>query len=254
MIPWILGHRGASSHAPENTLAALSLALEHRADGVEYDVQLSGDGHAVVFHDTDLARTTGAKGAITDRTLGELEDLSPGHHPETRCRIPRLQSILERVGGIHNLEIKLPDHPFGNPYRQALALASLRGFSSASRLGRISPASAITSFDLPSLDLVCRLDPAVRFGPIVEDLQGWEALSAWNPPRPAEVLSLSAELAPVVLARGNVLPRAVRESRLWLWHVPESAPWKTFPWHPEALIVNDPAGVRRRLEQGESRH
>lgn len=250
MIPWILGHRGASSHAPENTMASMSLALEHGADGVEYDVQLSGDGHAVVFHDSDLARTTGAKGAITDLSLGELENLSLGHHSQTSCRIPRLQSILERVGGIHNLEIKLPDHPFGNPYRQTLALASLRGFSPALRLGRISPSSAITSFDLPSLDMVCRLDPAVRFGPIVEDLQDWETLVAWNPPRPADVLSLSAELAPVVLGNRKALPRAVRSSHLWLWHVPELAPWQTARWHPEALIVNDPSTVRRRLGQG----
>lgn len=250
MTPWILGHRGASRHAPENTLEALSLAGALGADGVEYDVQLSSDGHPVVFHDTELARTTGASGSIGEGSLVDLEHLSAGIHLDRTCRIPRLDQVLSRVGGIHNLEIKLPDSPFDNPYRQALALASLRGFSRSLRTGRIASASTITSFDLPTLDLVCRLDPTVRFGPIVEDESGWEALRNWNPPRPPAVLSLAADLAERLLGSGATRPRSVRESRLWFWHVPEAEPWGTLPWCPEALIVNDPEGVRKRLETG----
>lgn len=250
MNPWILGHRGASRHAPENTLEALSLAVALGADGVEYDVQLSLDGHPVVFHDTDLARTTSASGAVGERTLAGLELLAAGSHQNRECRIPRLGTVLARVGGIHNLEIKLPDTPFDNPYRHALALACLRGFSRSWRPGLIATASTITSFDLPTLDLVCRLDPDVRFGPIVEDEIGWEALRTWNPPRPPVVLSLAADLAERFLGQGRTRPRSVRESRLWFWHVPEAEPWRTLPWHPEALIVNDPKGVRKRLETG----
>lgn len=220
------------------------------ADGVEYDVQLSADGHPVVFHDTSLERTTAATGMVSGIPLAELERLPAGVHRGAICRIPRLESVLERVGGIHNLEIKLPEDPFGNPYRHALVLASLRSFASALRRGRIAPTSTITSFDLPSLDLVCRLDPTVRFGPIVEDEPGWEALRTWSPPRSPAVFSLSADLAPKLLGGGNPLPPVVRESRLWLWHVPESEPGRTLRWRPEALIVNDPAGVRERLEAG----
>ena len=40
----ILGHRGASGEAPENTLRAFTLAAEQGADGVELDVQPSADG------------------------------------------------------------------------------------------------------------------------------------------------------------------------------------------------------------------
>lgn len=250
MTPWILGHRGASRQAPENTLAALSLAGTLGADGVEYDVQLSADGHPVVFHDAALERTTGAKGMVSHVSLAELERLAAGFDRGATCRIPRLESVLAQVAGIHNLEIKLPESPFGNPYRHALVLASFRGFCSVLRRGRISALSTITSFDLPALDLVCRLDPKVRFGPIVEDEPGWEALKTWNPPRPPAVLSLCADLAPKLLDPGNPLPTAVRESRLWLWHVPESDPGRILRWRPDALIVNDPAGVRKRLEAG----
>ena len=51
--PLIIGHRGASAHAPENTLAAFKMALDAGADGIEFDVQLSKDGVPVVIHDAD---------------------------------------------------------------------------------------------------------------------------------------------------------------------------------------------------------
>src|SRR5262245_160605 len=49
--PLLLGHRGALRYAPENTLAAFDLALEHGCDGFEFDVRLTLDGRAVVCHD-----------------------------------------------------------------------------------------------------------------------------------------------------------------------------------------------------------
>jgi glycerophosphoryl diester phosphodiesterase len=56
--PLILGHRGDSFHAPENTLAAAVAAWEAGADGWELDVQLTRDGVPVVLHDESLLRTT----------------------------------------------------------------------------------------------------------------------------------------------------------------------------------------------------
>jgi len=41
--PVIFAHRGASAHAPENTLAAFQLALTQQADAIELDVKLSAD-------------------------------------------------------------------------------------------------------------------------------------------------------------------------------------------------------------------
>ena len=57
--PSIFAHRGASAHAPENTLAAFELALAQNADGIELDVKLTADGHVVVIHDATVDRTTG---------------------------------------------------------------------------------------------------------------------------------------------------------------------------------------------------
>jgi glycerophosphoryl diester phosphodiesterase len=54
--PVLFAHRGASAHAPENTLAAFSLALEHGADGIELDAKVSADGEVFVLHDATLKR------------------------------------------------------------------------------------------------------------------------------------------------------------------------------------------------------
>ena len=64
--PIIFAHRGASAHAPENTLAAFELAVAQSADAIELDVKLSADGQAVVLHDATVDRTTGSHGRVKD--------------------------------------------------------------------------------------------------------------------------------------------------------------------------------------------
>ena len=53
----IFGHRGASFHAPENTLASVKKAFALEADGVEVDIQLTHDKKIIVLHDDTLQRT-----------------------------------------------------------------------------------------------------------------------------------------------------------------------------------------------------
>ena len=65
----ILGHRGASGHAPENTLEAFKLAMDMGAEGFELDVHLSKDGELVVIHDETVDRTTNGKGLVCEKTL-----------------------------------------------------------------------------------------------------------------------------------------------------------------------------------------
>lgn len=52
--PLLLGHRGARKSAPENTVAAFDLALEHGCDGFEFDVRCSADRRSVICHDPKL--------------------------------------------------------------------------------------------------------------------------------------------------------------------------------------------------------
>ena len=77
-VPLIIGHRGSSALAPENTMAAFALALEEGADGVEFDVRLARDGVPVVIHDATLERTALRKGRPEDFDSARLQELDAG--------------------------------------------------------------------------------------------------------------------------------------------------------------------------------
>jgi glycerophosphoryl diester phosphodiesterase len=96
----VLAHRGYSSRAPENTMAAFRLALEAGADGLELDVQLTRDGEAVVIHDFTLDRTTDGSGFVAQYTLAELRQFDAGgwFAPEFAGEsIPTLAEVCELV-------------------------------------------------------------------------------------------------------------------------------------------------------------
>jgi glycerophosphoryl diester phosphodiesterase len=91
-----IAHRGlwAPDGAPENSLAAFQAACAG-GYGVELDVQLSADGEAVVFHDDDLIRLTGAEGRVRDHTAADLAGLRLCGSDE---RIPTLLETLAVIG------------------------------------------------------------------------------------------------------------------------------------------------------------
>ena len=73
--PMIIAHRGASDHAPENTLAAFELASRFGADMWELDVHNTADGIPVISHDAHLGRVFGIDASIADLTLAQLRAL-----------------------------------------------------------------------------------------------------------------------------------------------------------------------------------
>jgi glycerophosphoryl diester phosphodiesterase len=74
--PLIIGHRGASAVAPENTLAAFEAAIAAGADGIEFDVRLSRDGVPVVIHDETLQRTARVRRRVADMSVDELNEFN----------------------------------------------------------------------------------------------------------------------------------------------------------------------------------
>jgi glycerophosphoryl diester phosphodiesterase len=96
----LLGHRGARNYAPENTLAAFDLALEHGADGFEFDVRRTRDARSVVCHDPKFRRL-----AVRTHTLEQLQARSRS----VEERPPGLEEVLERYSrtAFLNLEIKV---------------------------------------------------------------------------------------------------------------------------------------------------
>ena len=111
--PVIFAHRGASAHAPENTLAAFELALTQNADAIELDVKLSADGHVVVIHDPTVDRTTGGSGRVKDLSLSELRSLDAGRFFSEKYsgeKIPTLAEVFETMGKRTFINVELTNY------------------------------------------------------------------------------------------------------------------------------------------------
>jgi len=92
--PLVIGHRGASAHAPENTLAAFRLARDQGADGIEFDVKRCKSGEVVIMHDVSVDRTTHGRGNVHELALRELRALDAGRGE----RVPLLDEAFEELG------------------------------------------------------------------------------------------------------------------------------------------------------------
>ncbi len=96
----IIGHRGASFDAPENTLASLRLAWEQNADAIEFDVFQSKDGEIVVIHDPNTKRLANVDRLVIEQSLQELQQLDVGRWKSATFageRIPTLAEALATV-------------------------------------------------------------------------------------------------------------------------------------------------------------
>ncbi len=91
----VVAHRGASGDAPENTLAAVSRALELGADWIELDVRLSADGRAVLVHDADVERTSDGTGLVAELDFATLRELDVGSWFDARFADERVPSVEE---------------------------------------------------------------------------------------------------------------------------------------------------------------
>ena len=145
--PFIFAHRGASSHAPENTLAAFELAIQQNADGIELDVKLTADGHVVAIHDATVDRTTGARGRVKDLPLTDLRSLDAGSFfaPNFKAeKIPTLEDVFEAVGRrtLINVELTLYSRQCS---RQTSSTLKISSFVNASPPRLNTPASPLSS-------------------------------------------------------------------------------------------------------------
>ncbi|WNC90143.1 glycerophosphodiester phosphodiesterase family protein [Paraburkholderia sp. FT54] len=77
-LPAIIAHRGGTGDAPENTLEAIRLSIEHHADAIWLTVQLSQDGVPVLYRPADLSALTDAKGPVSAFTAAELARVNAG--------------------------------------------------------------------------------------------------------------------------------------------------------------------------------
>ena len=108
----IVGHRGASFDAPENTLSAFKLAWEQNADGIEGDFYVTKDQQVVCIHDADTKRTSSKKLVVAQSTLAELRELEYGKWKDAKFAgepIPTFEEVLNVVpaGKLFVIELKV---------------------------------------------------------------------------------------------------------------------------------------------------
>jgi glycerophosphoryl diester phosphodiesterase len=106
----VIAHRGASSMAPENTLASVKKAIELGVDIVEVDVHLSSDSQIIVCHDENLKRTTGRAVLVKDISSLEIKKLDAGSWFSNEFKgekIPLLEEVIKLVNGKCKLLIEI---------------------------------------------------------------------------------------------------------------------------------------------------
>ena len=139
--PLLLGHRGARRYAPENTIAAFDLALEHGCDGFEFDVRLTADQQGVICHD---AKYSGH--AVADSSLAKLR--------ERLASLASLKSVIERYAATAFLDIELKASGRLDLILNALRAADRKKFVISSFLPDVLQAVHASDNDIP-LGIIC---------------------------------------------------------------------------------------------------
>lgn len=123
--PVVFAHRGCSSLAPENTMAAFRRARELGADGLEMDIHRCASGELVVIHDDNLSRTAGLDKPVEEATLDEIRSLDAGSWFGEAFRgekIPTLDEVLDEFGGKLVLDVEIKSRKAkGDPLPSLLA-------------------------------------------------------------------------------------------------------------------------------------
>ncbi len=247
--PLIIGHRGASAVAPENTLLAFERALSDGADGIEFDVRLARDGVPVVIHDAALRRTALREGEVSSLSSTELSEIDVGTWfnlryrseaaPEySRATIPTLAQVLEMCGGTRlYVEMKCEAKECG-----ALAAEVARLVRAHSLFDRV----VVESFALDSIKEIKRLEPQIRTAAL------FEPRLTRPRPLPWKMIEQAVDNAAdeIALHRTLVTRRIMEEARrrgmnVVVWTV-DSPSWigRAISNGIYAIITNRPADMR----------
>ena len=151
-VPELVAHRGWAARYPENTLVAVEAAIGAGARYVEVDVQITSDGRPVLFHDRTLPRLCGVSGAVHERPLADLLELSCAERGRFGDRFEGVR--IAELGSFVRL---LARHPEVFAFVEIKRLAIER-FGAGEVLDRVLPEiapirsrAALISFSLPFL-------------------------------------------------------------------------------------------------------
>ena len=226
----VTAHRGSSKKAPENSLSAITQAIEDGADYAEIDVQETADGVVVLLHDSDLMRIAGVNRKIWEVTYQEMSSFDTGSwfSPEfSGERIATLErAIATSKGRIKlNIELKYNGHD-RKLAEEVVEIVRKNGFVND---------CVITSLNKDGLRAVRGLDGSIKIGHIVAKSIG-DILS-----QDVDVLSVESKLATAdFIAKAHD-----REKEVHVWTVNEPRNMERFidlrvnniiTDHPELLV------------------
>jgi glycerophosphoryl diester phosphodiesterase len=253
--PLILGHRGSSAIAPENTLAAFSQAITDRADGIEFDVRLSRDGVPVVIHDATLKRTGRIDQFVSNLTAAELQEVDVGSWFADRRqttqtfageKLPSLAQVFELFAGTNGvLYVEMKSDGDEGP---ALAAAVVR----LARDSKMKERVVVESFDLSAVREIKRLDSSLRTAALFEPrlLQPISTLRRLKTVDAAVEVGADEIALHHTLASRQVIEKALDHGlEVVVWTVDEPR-WisRARSFGVKALISNNPAMMVRHRD------
>jgi len=231
--PIVLGHRGSRTVAPENTLAAIAIAADARADGVEVDVRPCASGELIVIHDPTLERITGGRDqrAVSALTLDELDEVKL----EGGESIPTLEEVLDYCAERSicvNVELKRDV-----PSRKKAIAATAR---------------LLRSYDEDLMVIVSSFDPAMLMGVrmLVQKLPIALLIEKRSASSPMGIVSRHLGAVAVHAERREITRERVRRwhelgLRVLAWTVNDAAEARTLlDLGVDGLISDDPAVAR----------
>jgi len=236
-LPLIIGHRGASAHAPENSLQAFARAATDGADGVELDVLRCASGEVVVFHDDDLARLGGRPDRVARLSLADLRAL----RLTSGAAIPTLAEALEACGPamLINVELKAS----GVPWSELRALVA--AVAAVTDLPGLRERILISSFHPYAVWAWQRRVPRIPAGLLFEAEGPVHLRRAWALPclRP-----FSAHPQDVLCDAASLRRWHARGYRVAVWTVDAPSELRRLAAAgADALITNDPGAARAAL-------
>ncbi|QGZ97905.1 glycerophosphodiester phosphodiesterase [Mycoplasma sp. NEAQ87857] len=185
----LLGHRGYSSIAPENTDLAFNLAHIFGFDGVELDVHLTKDNNLVIIHDEDTKRTANHNHVIKSSSLKTLRTLNYASNFKvtTPCqKLLTLEDFLDKYIDkfkIINIEIKTDVYEYPDIERHIHNLISFKYYEKKDKI-------VFSSFNFNSLERMHQLDPSYKLGFL------WWKHTAFKEIDPLRILEICSFLNP----------------------------------------------------------
>ncbi len=237
----VIGHRGASELAPENTLSAFKRALDSGVDMVEVDVQVTADNLPIAMHDLDHGRTTEGSTAVKDMSYSELMHLDAGKWFDGKYKgekIPLLADIIELISGkaYLNIEIKAGE--------QSLSRDKIKTIIDVVEQCNYLKYSTFGSFDYKILEEIKKYNPDIYTAAIK---------IPWETNLPSEVCnSIGAEI--FICALGELTHEIEEDAKkhniiLAVYDVDtKEAFFEVTKYKVKAIASNNPAMIKKLID------